>query len=154
MLLVWFIVRSIQSMPAVRVSTSPTSLIHAVMSFAMLLMYWFPMGLTSGSGSMAMSGTAGGVHLDAGLGLLLALIFLASAIFTLASPNKGASHHGTHVPAYADERCLGVRSTVSPHGGPDDPPGMPRRSWPSPGWRIASHVVMCIGMGFMLILMI
>jgi hypothetical protein len=152
-LLVWFAVRSIQSIQRFGPHV-PHSLVHAVMSFAMILMYWFPEGLTSGSGSMSMSGTRGGVHLDAGLGLLLALIFLGSAIFTLASPNKGASHHGTHPPAYATSGAAGSGPPAGPHGGPDAAAGDVEALVAIPWLEDLSHVVMCIGMAFMLILMI
>jgi hypothetical protein len=124
------------------------------MSFAMILMYWFPVGLTSGSGSMSMSGTPGGVHLDAGLGLLLALVFLGSAIFTLASPNKGASHHGTHLPALAVSGPPVTDPHVSPHGAGSAPTGTIEARVAIPWLEDVSHVVMCIGMAFMLILMI
>ena len=152
-LTVWFAVRSIQSIQRFGLHV-PHALVHAAMSFAMILMYWFPMGLTSGSGSMSMSGTPSGVHLDAGLGLLLALVFLGSAIFTLASPNKGASHHGTHLPAYAMSGADGSVAPVGPHGGPDGSTGTVEARVAIPWLEDLSHVVMCIGMAFMLILMI
>ncbi len=152
-LMVWFAVRSIQSVQRFGLHV-PHALVHAAMSFAMILMYWFPMGLTSGSGAMSMSGTTGGVHLDAGLGLLLALVFLGSAIFTLASPNKGASHHGTHLPAYAVSGADGSGARVGPHGGPDGVAGTVETRVAVPWVEDLSHVVMCIGMAFMLILMI
>ena len=68
-------------------------LIHAAMSFAMLLMYLFPAGASSGAMSMSM-GSSSSARIDPGLSLLLAVVFFASAIFTLASPIKGVSHHG------------------------------------------------------------
>jgi hypothetical protein len=154
-LMVWFVVRSIQSIQRFGLHV-PHALVHAVMSFAMILMYWFPMGLVTGSGSMAMSmaGRPNGAHLDAGLGLLLALIFLGSAIFTLASPNKGASHHGTHLPAYAMSGATGTGAPVSPYGGSDGATGAIEARIALPWLEDLSHVVMCIGMAFMLILMV
>jgi hypothetical protein len=153
-LMVWFIASSLRSVRRFGLHL-PHALVHAVMSFAMILMYWYPVGVTSGTGSMSMSGTRGGVHLDAGLGLLLALILLGSAIFTLASPNKGASHHGSHVPAYAMSAASGSRAPVSPHGGPaDGTPAEIEARVAIPWLEDLSHVVMCIGMAFMLILMI
>jgi hypothetical protein len=153
-LMVWFIVSSVMSVQRFGPHV-PHALVHAVMSFAMILMYWYPMGVTSGSGSMSMSGTPGGVHLDAGLGLLLALGFLGSAIFTLASPNKGSSHHGSHVPAFAMSGASGSRAPVSPHGGSEDGlPGIIEARVAIPWLEDLSHVVMCIGMAFMLILMV
>ena len=153
MLLVWFVVRTVQSIQRFGPHV-PHALVHAVMSFAMILMYWFPRGLTSGSGSMSMSGTPGGVHLDAGLGLLLALVFLGSAIFTLASPDKGASHHGTHLPAYAMSGATSAGSESTSGGGSDGVTGHVEALVAIPWLEDLSHVVMCIGMAFMLILMI
>ncbi len=63
--------------------------------------------------SMAESSRA---RIDPGLSLLLAFVFFASAVFTLASPNKGASHHGTHARAYAMSGAAG--GTVDAPGGP------------------------------------
>jgi hypothetical protein len=154
-LMVWFVVRSIQSIQQFGLHV-PHALVHAVMSFAMILMYWFPVALVSGSGSMArsMSGRPNGAHLDAGLGLLLALSFLGSAIFTLASPNKGASHHGTHLTAYVMSGAGGTGTLVSPHDGPDRATGAVEARIATPWLEDLSHVVMCIGMAFMLILMV
>ena len=45
--------------------------------------------------------SAKGSRLDPGLSFILAFVLFGSAVFTLASPNKGASRHGTHAPAYA-----------------------------------------------------
>lgn len=99
-----------------------------------------------------MSASGAGPKLDPGVAFLVAFILFASAIFTLASPNKGASHFGSHAPAYA------VAGTT----GPD-----PHESEGGPGAAVAldeivatpwlvdlSHVVMCVAMGFMLLLMI
>jgi len=157
-LMVWFVVRTVQSVHRFGLHV-PHALVHAVMSFAMILMYWFPPGLVSGSGSMAMSmsGRPNDAHLDAGLGLLLALVFLGSATFTLASPNKGASHHGTHLPAYAMSGAAGTDTPASPHGGPDGADGATgavEARVAIPWLEDLSHVVMCIGMAFMLILMV
>jgi Domain of unknown function (DUF5134) len=149
-LLVWFLVESIQSVRTYGLHL-PHALIHAVMSFAMLLMYWFPMGATSGAMSMSASGT--GPKLDSGIAFLVAFVLFASAIFTLASPNKGASHFGSHAPAYAMAGTAGADLRgVQSEGGTDglialdDLVAIP--------WLVdVSHVVMCIAMGFMLLLM-
>ncbi|HEV8064662.1 MAG TPA: hypothetical protein VGP46_07510, partial [Acidimicrobiales bacterium] len=95
-----------------------------------------------------------GPKLDPGLGLVLAFVLFSSAIFTLASPNKGASHHGTHLPAYAltgtagggplDRREQAATRSVS---------GI-ERLVANPQLEDVSHVVMCVAMGFMLILML
>ncbi len=98
-LLVWFLVQSIQSVIAFGIHLTHY-LIHAAMSFAMLLMYVFPAGARSGAMSMSMASSSN-ARIDPGLSLLLAFVFFASAVFTLASPIKGVSHHGRHSRAYA-----------------------------------------------------
>jgi len=145
-LLLWFIVRSVQSIHAWGLHV-PHTAIHAVMSFAMLLMYWFPRGASSHAMTMTLS--SGGARMDPGLAFLIAFVLLGSAVFTIASTHKGATYFGTHctgrvpVPA-SDGRVVetspvtnGVVSLVA-----------------APGLLDASHVLMCVGMGFMLILMI
>jgi hypothetical protein len=117
------------------------------------LMYAFPRGANGSMAGMSMS-TSPGSRLDPGLSFLLAVVILASAIFTLASANKGASHHGSYPPVFA----LGGGGEG---GGPED--GQ-RQGWSSargieglitsPWLEDASHVAMCVGMGFLLILMI
>ncbi len=131
-LLVWFLVESIQSVRTYGLHL-PHALIHAVMSFAMLLMYWFPMGATSGAMSMSASGT--GPKLDSGIAFLLAFVLFASAIFTLASPNKGASHFGSHAPAYAMAGASRVGISLSPTGERGRRPCWPwTTSSPFRGW--------------------
>jgi len=151
-LMVWFAVESIQSVQRFGLHV-PHALVHAGMSFAMLLMYWFPMASSSSSVSMSMSGSSGGPHLDSGLAALLALAFFGSAIFTLASPNKGASHHGSHFLVYATSGPSGSDTPVSPHGGQPGPAGTLESAIALPWLEDLSHVVMVIGMGFMLILL-
>ena len=75
LLLIWFVAAAIQSVLQYGLHL-PHALIHAVMSFAMLLMYWFPMGgsTVSGSMSMAMSMSSTEGRADPGLVALLALI--------------------------------------------------------------------------------
>jgi hypothetical protein len=127
------------------------------MSLAMLLMYWFPRGTLSHS--MSMSAAAAGARTDPGLSFLLAFVLFGSAVFTIASPNRGATHFGTH----CDDR---VRARVAddpvPAGrvgnvqlvqAPPAPTGV-LRTIATPTLLDASHVVMSIGMGLMLILMI
>lgn len=150
-LLVWFVTRSLQSVQRFGLHV-PHQGIHAAMSLAMLFMYWFPAN-SSGSSSMSM-GTSSSSHavLDPGIGLLLAFLFFGSAIFTLASPNRGASHHGRHGVATSHLQ------TVAPAG--DGGAGLAVRTPTlvnailSPAVEDVSHVLMCIGMGFMLILML
>jgi hypothetical protein len=153
-LLIWFVVQSIQSVIAFGIHLTHY-LIHAAMSFAMLLMYVFPAGARSGTMSMSMSmAPSSSARIDPGLSLLLAFVFFASVIFTLASPNKGASHHGTHPRAYAMSGVAG--GTVEAPGGQAlSPTGRGAvRLITDPRLEDASHVAMAVGMGFMLILMI
>ncbi|HMK62258.1 MAG TPA: DUF5134 domain-containing protein, partial [Acidimicrobiales bacterium] len=95
-LLLWFGVRAVQSIQRWGLHV-PHTAIHAVMSFAMLLMYWFPMA--SSSGAMSMS-SSGGARMDPGLALIVTFVLFGSAIFTIASPHRGASHFGTHEPVH------------------------------------------------------
>ena len=88
------------------------------------------------------------------MGLLLAVLFFASAIFTLASPVKGASHHGTHVPVYVTGSVATSPPTPGLGVGGKPPVGAVETLITAPWLEDASHVVMCIGMGFMLILML
>jgi len=152
-LLVWFVARSAQSLQRFGVHV-PHEGIHAAMSLAMVLMYLYPMGASPGAVSMSMSSSSHGI-LDPGVSLLLAVVFLGSAIFTLASPNAGASHHGVH---RAHARAYATAGGPPPPE-PEAPVGTARaRSGlavlASPRLEDLSHVVMCLGMGFMLILML
>ena len=114
----------------------------------MLLMYWFPLGVSSGA--MAMSTSAASGRMDPGVSFLIAFVLFGSAIFTIASPNKGATHFGTHcgprpvVGAASDGRAVVAA------------PPRPRVAGiiGTPSLLDASHVVMSVGMGLMLILMI
>jgi hypothetical protein len=148
-LLVWFVVQSIQSVRTYGTHL-PHAMIHAVMNFTMLLMYWFPLGAST-SGAMSVSASSGAPKLDSGLGFGLAFVLFASAVFTLASPNKGASHFGSHAPAWAIASSAG--DSVS--GGESGPEGVLRvEGVVATPWLVdLSHVVMCVAMGFMLLLM-
>ena len=145
-LLVWFVVRSAQSVHAWGPHV-PHTAVHAVMSLAMLLMYRFPAGAVSHA--MSMSASAGGARIDPGLTFVLALILFGSAVFTIASPNKGATHFGTHcggiVRAQASESQAGQTAPAST--------GVIALVG-SPSLLDSSHVIMCVGMGLMLILML
>jgi hypothetical protein len=147
-LLIWFLVRSILSMHRWGLHLSHF-LIHAVMNFAMLLMYRFP--VSAPMGAVAMS--ARGSRPDPGLSFVLAFILFASAIFTLASPNKGASRHGTHAPAYALEGA-GSGAAPSHPAGSSTPVMSIETLLATPRLEDASHVAMCVAMGFLLILML
>lgn len=152
LLLVWFLVQSIQSVIAFGIHLTHY-LIHAAMSFAMLLMYVFPAGARSGAMSMSMASSSS-ARIDPGLGSLLAVVFFASAIFTLASPVKGASHHGRHSRAYAMSGSASGAAEVESGPAPASAAGGAVGLIAAPWLEDASHVVMCVGMGFMLILMI
>jgi hypothetical protein len=154
-LMVWFIFRSIQSVLRYGLHV-PHEGIHAAMSFAMLMMYWYPMGASSASMSMSMSSSSHGI-LDPGVGFLLAFLFFGSAIFTLASPNKGASHHGSHL--VARRRVLATAGAPGEEIEEEGDSFLHATTGPlavitSPRLEDLSHVVMCVGMGFMLILML
>lgn len=154
-LLVWFVLRAFLSVQRFGLHVPHTS-VHAVMSLAMLLMYWFPMGAST-SMSRAMS-SAGG-HVDPGLAFLVAFALFGSAVFTLASSRKGGAVYGTHVavaspvlsgagagPSGADAaREAYLSGTPSDAGGLE---GLVARPWLVD----ATHVVMCVAMGFMLVL--
>lgn len=158
LLLVWFTFRSVQSIRHFGLHV-PHEGIHAAMSFSMLMMYWFPASSSSSAMSMSMSSSSHAM-LDPGIGLFLVVLFCGSAIFTLASPNPGASHHGSHVVARTRVLAMtgargedvagqgeGVRSFQHAASGPLAVITAPRLE-------DLSHVVMCMGMAFMLTLML
>ena len=157
-LLVWFAVRSAQSVQAWGLHV-PHTAVHAVMSFSMLLMYWFPVGSTAHAMSMTASG---GTRIDPGLSFLVAFVLFGSAIFTIASPNKGASHFGTHGRGRTLLRAThGVGARQYGAGSPPRDAGEPGAvatrlagAVVRPNLMDASHVAMSVGMGLMLILMI
>jgi hypothetical protein len=129
--------------------------IHALMSLGMLLMYWFPVGSTRGR-SIAMTMTAGasGGRVDPAVAFAIAFALFTSAIFTLASPNKGAIVYGSHQSTPTDgastsgPASLALRTdTVSSAGGFESVVATPRLL-------DITHVVMAIAMGFMLVLML
>ena len=124
-LMIWFSVRSIQSILQWGVHLTHF-LIHAVMNFAMLLMYWFPMQTGRGTSMAGMSMSSSGSTLDPGLAFILVSILCASSIFTLASPYKGASHHGRHSPAYAMSGSAGTGTETQTVG----PGAYPRQLMP------------------------
>lgn len=154
-LVVWFVARGVLALqhegPHI-----PHTAIHALMSLAMMLMYWFPMSGESAGGSMmsgGMSATNSPAHLDPGLGYLLAALFLGSAVFTLASQHRGRSHHAVRVERAVEVMAVGLDGT--PVGvveatvvETDDEVGS------LPWLEDVSHVVMCVAMAFMLVLMV
>jgi hypothetical protein len=147
--LTWFVVRSVQSIERFGLHV-PHTAIHAVMSFAMLLMYWFPMASGSGSMDRSMSmGSSSSHGVDPALAFLIAFVLFGSAIFTIASPNKGATHYGTHDP---NALSSAVVADTGSHGEKHLP--TPAELLERPSLLDASHVVMSAAMGLMLILMI
>jgi hypothetical protein len=151
-LLAWFIARTAKSVQLFGLHV-PHTAIHAVMSFAMILMYWFPS--SSSSGAMSMSMSAGGARMDPALPFVVALILFGSAVFTVASPNRGATHFGTH-----GRSGVGAVQMAATNGrGAGSATGGARMTslesaLLTPTLVDASHVVMSVAMGFMLILMI
>ena len=141
-LAVWFLVRSARSIRRFGLHV-PHESIHAVMSFAMLLMLWFVVAPVAGR-SMSM-GLASITRIDPGLTLVLAFLLLGSAVFTLASPVKGISHHGSRLQS-------AVRTTTGADAAPVLLSGI-ERVIAAPLLEDVSHVAMCIAMAFMLILM-
>lgn len=154
-LMIWFLTRTALSVQRFGLHI-PHEATHATMSFAMLLMYLFPLGASGPSHSMTMSGSSSHAILDPGIGFLLAFCFFASAVFTLASPEKGASHHGTHVAEsariYATSGAAN-QSAETTYGAHQNLSGI-AGLLASPRLEDLSHVVMCVSMGFMLILML
>lgn len=155
---IWFAVGTIRSLLDSGFHV-PHTAIHAVMSLAMLLMYWFPMtrGQDAPPMSMSMSGSASTTgRLDPGVAFVVAALLLAYAVFTLASPNKGRSVYGSHL-ALATQAAAPVAGryslearlpgTVSSVDGFE---GVASRPW----LLDVAHVVMTVGMGFMLVLML
>jgi len=159
-LLIWFVVQCGRSLLAYGAHL-PHTAVHALMSLAMLLMYWFPMGASQGSMSMSMSSSAAGPRVDPGLALVIAFLLFVSAVFTLASNRKGGSVYGTHLAVVAAGGPMttqvgdtadvsgevGLAGTTSAAGGLE---GFVSR----PSLLDGAHVVMCVAMGFMLILML
>ena len=156
--LIWFVVRAIQSVVTYGPHV-PHTAVHALMSFAMLLMYWFPMGGGTGSTSMSASSSTAG-RVDPGLAFVVAFLLFGSAIFTLASPTKGRSVYGSHTALVAAGAAAGG-GLVQAEGGLTVHPAMQLSSSDSFARTISrpvvvdlTHVVMSVAMGFLLILMI
>lgn len=150
-LLVWFVVRSGRSVLAYGTHL-PHTAVHALMAFAMLLMYWFPMGTSS-----TMSSSATAPRADPGLLLVVAFLLIAQAVFTLASERKGVAVYGSHLILAPTVGEIG-----SADGYPDTSVG-PTGPTPAAGLGAvvtnpslldAAHAVMCIAMAFMLVLML
>jgi hypothetical protein len=154
-LLIWFLARSALSIRHFGMHL-PHFLVHGVLSLAMILMYAFPdvpsdgsMGSIPPSTPMPMSG---GSRLDPGVALVFALCLFASAIFTIGSSKKGASHHGSHALVYAGVSGGSVPQgrSIEAHSYAFSIESVVTRPWVED----ASHVAMCVATGFLLIRMI
>lgn len=88
---------------------------------------------------------------DPGVAFVLAFALFASAIFTLASPAKGKAIYGSHEGAVAGPGRSATCS--SPRGADEQLPGLLGAA-SKPALVDATHVVMCVAMGFMLVLML
>jgi Domain of unknown function (DUF5134) len=135
----WFAFRSARSIRRAGRHV-PHESIHAVMSVAMVLMLWFVVTPVADQ-PMAM-GPGAITRIDPGLTLVLAFLLLGSAVFTLASPVKGISHHGSR-PQFAGLGATDGEASVT---------GI-ERVIAAPLLEDVSHVAMCVAMAFMLILM-
>jgi hypothetical protein len=143
---VWFVMRGVLSIRRYGIHLSHF-FIHAVLGLAMFLMYAFPGKAGSrsmGAMHMAMPMVTPDSRLGSGVAFALATCLFASAIFTVGSPQKGVSHHGSHALVYAGA----------------SPADLPLTRWTyvegliaTPWVEDASHVAMCVAMGFLLILL-
>ena len=151
--LAWFLVRSAQSIRRYGIHL-PHYLIHAVMSLAMVLMFGFTGDASAGSmGSMSMSmSMSTSPRLDPGVALLVALSLFGSAMFTVGSSKRGASHHGSHSPVSTSDIGVPVSERDSAEG--NSYALLIERVAMTPWVEDASTVAMCVAMGFLLILMI
>jgi hypothetical protein len=150
-LLTWFLARGALSIRQFGIHL-PHFLVHGVLSLAMILMYAFP-GVPSGGLVDPMSmptQMSGGSRLDPTVALFLALCLFASAIFTIGSSKKGASHHGSHALAYAGVSggSLPQDRSKERHSYTFSIEGVVTTPWVED----ASHVAMCVAMGFLLVL--
>lgn len=120
------------------------SLIHAVLSCAMLDMYWLGMPLTGSRGiEMAMSGppTSAG---DPGLTLLIVAILLGSAVWQLDAISR-----------YSPASQLALRAAGGGAVGRAlRSENADQRPWLAPRGEVAVHIAMCFTMGYMLVLMV
>lgn len=141
---VWFVIRAGRSILVYGLHL-PHTAVHALMGFAMLLMYWFPM-----------SRAASASRADPGLLLLVATLLLASAVFTFASTHRGGAVYGTHLgleTGTGTPAVAGVTPGSYLTGTAAAAPGV-EGTFSRPWLLDASHVVMCVAMAFMLILML
>ena len=151
----WFVVRSIQSLQRYGPHLSHF-FIHALMSFTMLLMYWYPQSMDAPMPGSTMASAMGATtkRPDPGLLLLIAIILLASAVRSMGSAQRGVSHYGTHLPlpviAAHPEGCRCSGCGTDGHR----PLLRVEAAVMSPALGDATHVVMCISMALMLVVML
>jgi len=139
------------------------NLIHLVMGLAMVYMYLaaVPAGTAAGS-ALSMTGPTGAAANFVGLPLLFVAILFASAVWQLDGLSRYAPVRGHLVGAVA----TGGVPRAERHGSPDasgPPVGEAPRplaaasapgQWLAPRLEMGCHIVMCITMGYMLILML
>ncbi len=121
-------------------------LIHMVMGFAMLYMYWLGMPITASTGgSMSMSGPPANGAGDPGLTLLIIAVLLGSAVWQTDSIGR-----------FAPQRQLVLSAVGGGVGGEGTGTsgGRDERPWLAPRLEIACHIGMCLTMGYMLVLMV
>jgi hypothetical protein len=132
-------------------------LIHLVMSLAMLYMYLaaVPAAVDSG-GSMAMGAATGPTTNFVLLPLAFIVSLFASAIWELDRIGRLSASGATQdaaTPAFASVGGGLPTSSESPHA-PDNGAGGSSAKWLAPRLEGACHVVMCVTMGYMLVLML
>jgi hypothetical protein len=152
-LLIWFVLRTLRSERRYGPHLSHF-VVHAAMSLAMLLMYWFPVQAIGRTLAGSMSPLTRASKLDPALALVLALSFLSSAVFTLGSSNRGRSHHGTHVAPSTLSAAAEPRTMQRNNEPGIIRPGGVRGFVAEPRLEDASHAVLCVLMAFLLIVMI
>jgi Domain of unknown function (DUF5134) len=132
-------------------------LIHLVMSLAMLYMYLAAVPATVASGgSMAMGAATGGTTNFVLLPLTFIVSLFASAIWELDRighwpASRGAQGQSAPVFASVGGGLPTVSETSDPAG---DSVSTPSTPWLAPRLEGATHIAMCVTMGYMLVLML
>ncbi len=132
-------------------------LIHLVMSLAMLYMYLAAVPAAVGSGgSMAMGAATGGTTNFVLLPLAFIVALFASAIWELdriGHWSASRTAQGQTAPAFA---LVGGRlpTVFENSDSTDHGVGTPATPWLAPRLEGASHIAMCVTMGYMLVLML
>jgi len=137
---------------------------HLVMAGAMLYMFVEASPAASGStttaGAMsAMGGATGRSSNLGGLTLVLVLVLFASAVWHADSLTRFTTTRralvGAGAPVPSDNALLSAAGGAGTdgHAPPDADPAVPSR-WLTPRLETACHIVLCITMGYMLVLML